>query len=95
MECVLGECVCPSAHYHLALDPSFQRQQTPNHFVLLDDDAPAAYTEPYWTSLTVRVYLYEGATIGFVVLGIGISVLFASVALALWSLRTLKKQKIF
>src|SRR5688572_5649696 len=49
MECISDICICPSAFYHLALDPGIAADDVPGYFSVQDISSPA-YTEPYWSN---------------------------------------------
>ena len=58
MECISSRCVCPVAHYHIALDTSIVPDSNINFYTVVqnnNDDDDMIYTEPYWTDLSIKI----------------------------------------
>jgi nicastrin len=72
MECLLYSCVCPTASYHLAVDPGLESDVYPNQFVVLDEDTPC-YTEPFWRNIGLRVYPQASTSILVVAVVVGVT----------------------
>lgn len=77
MECLIQKCVCPTASYHLALDPGLESDVYPNQFVVIDEDMPC-YTEPFWRNIGLRVYPQASVSILVVALVVGLTVVILS-----------------
>mmetsp|Transcript_8508 Transcript_8508/g.12701 ORF Transcript_8508/g.12701 Transcript_8508/m.12701 type:complete len:713 (-) Transcript_8508:121-2259(-) len=93
MECVLARCQCPSAFYHLALDPGVEPETTPNYFEVVDNTS-VAYTEPYWSTISTTVYPTAGRSISVVSLVVGITVSILSIAGGLFVRENMVKLKV-
>jgi nicastrin len=93
MECQQGQCICPNAFYHLAMDPGIEPRSRPNTFKIVDESAPS-YTEPYWSNLRTRVYLDAGSGIGYVMFSIGMIVLVGSIVCSWMFVQSLEKKKV-
>jgi hypothetical protein len=93
MECLLSACVCPTASYHLAVDPGLESDVYPNQFVVLDEDTPC-YTEPYWRNIGLRVYPKANLSIVVVAVAVGLTVVILSFAGILKIGEHLKKMKV-
>lgn len=62
--------------------PGVSAEPEPGYFTVTDP-ATAAYTEPYWGTLSVRMYAKTNAVVGYAMLAAGSVVAISSVAGAL------------
>mmetsp|Transcript_1618 Transcript_1618/g.2670 ORF Transcript_1618/g.2670 Transcript_1618/m.2670 type:complete len:883 (-) Transcript_1618:55-2703(-) len=92
-------CVCSRAHYHLALDEAIV--PAPNNitgkFLFDENDQGVSpiYTEPYWSSIGVRVYRDAGGSSGNWALGAGLIVWLCSLVSTFLLKKKLKKEKLY
>lgn len=63
-ECSFGQCVCPVAFYHTALDPGLEPEPSPGHFQVVDPATPN-YAEPNWEAIGVTTYEVVGTATEF------------------------------
>jgi len=64
MECTAGKCVCPSAFYHLAVDPGVEADESVNLFSVTNTSEPC-FTEPFWEEIQTTVYPESSRLVGF------------------------------
>lgn len=92
-------CVCPRAHYHLALDEGLVASPNNSTGVFIpsddDDDISPMYTEPYWSNdIGVHVYRASGSSASWT-LGVGFVTAAGCVAASIFLNRSLRKQKLY
>ena len=92
-------CVCPRAHYHVALDEAII--PSPNNgtglFMVSEDDEGVSpmYTEPYWSNdIGVHVYRASGSAANWT-LGIGLVTAAGCIAATIYLNMRLRKVKLY
>jgi len=95
-------CVCSRAHFHPALDEALA--PAPNKMsrffdVLEEDDGDAGisamYTEPFWSTVGVKVYRESSTKAGLWALGLGIVVFSVCFMMVSSMKRHLQKEKLY
>ena len=96
-----GQCVCPRAHYHVALDEALRpADNMPAGYFVVDENNDAGispmYTEPFWSSsVGIRVYRKVGFLPGIATLAVGLLVGGGSLLGSFVIRVALKKEKLY